>query len=422
MEFPKIPRTGLGLRDVFTGAFMSDPDWRSTGKESTPLGWLMRSSPLVNAFSQVTPQALGGLGKMRLDDFDLAREEDPEMRRNTLRIGDYPELDDQTGLKQGPGVDAARRGAQFAGAAAKDFTTQGLQNIWWFLNAYEAASMMGGRQALHGALSDRTLPWEKPIEHAPQGSPFSRHSLRFAAAFPLVLGAASATGTLLRQPGYSAVLPSEEDPRQSENPVSEGFMRAVGRSGKLLPYDEFVQERPDVSRDEYEAYKAFLYGDKNLIKVTGDGIHGPEVNFVGKSVPLLTGILPVVGGIVGGRVGLRLAGERLATSASGNQFKTLERAKEKVNKIKTDLTVARAGYGKEEPEQVQERLSKAVKAYTSKVNQVEGALLTGTIGGSTAGLITTGAGAALLEQMRRAANAEENRQKQAEELATLEAY
>ena len=37
-------------------------------------------------------------------------------------------------------------------------------------------------------------------------------------------------------------------------------------------------------------------------------------------------------------------------------------------------------------------------------------------------LIITGAGAALLEQMRRAANAEENRQKQAEELATLEAY
>jgi hypothetical protein len=421
MEFPKIPRTGLGLRDVFTGAFMSDPDWRSTGKSSTPLGWLFRGSPLVNALSQVTPQAIGGLGKKRLDDFDLAREEDPEMRRNTLRIGDYPELDDQPGLKQGPGVDAARRGAQFAGAAAKDFTTQGLQNIWWFLNAYEAASMMGGRQALHGALSDRTLPWERPIEHAPQGSPFSRHSLRFAAAFPLVLGAASATGTLFRQPGYAAVLPGEEDPRQSENSMSEAFMRAVGRSGKLLPYDEFAQERPDVSRDEYESYKAFLHGNKDLIKVTGDGIHGPEINFVGKSVPLLTGILPVVGGIVGGRAGLRFAGEKLASS-SGNQFKALELAKEKVNKIKTDLTVAKAGYGREEPQKVQERLERAVKAYTSKVNQVEGALLAGTIGGSSAGLITTGAGAALLEQIRRAANAEENRQKQSEELTPVEAY
>lgn len=416
MELPRVPRTGLGLRDVFTGAFMADPDWRASGKTSSPLGWLMRSSPIVNAYSQLAPRALGGLGKQRIDAFDLARAEDPDMRRNTLRIGDYPELDNQPDIKQGAAADIARKGAQLAGAAAKDITTQGVQNIWWFLNAYEAASMMAGRQAVHGALAGRTLPWEKPIEHAPQGSPFSRHSLRFAAAFPLVLGASAATGTLLRQPGYSAVLPSEEDPRASENLVSEGFMRAVGRSGKLLPYDEFVQERPDVSRGEYEAYKAFLYGDKNLIKATGDGIHGPEINFVGKSVPVLTGILPVVGGIIGGRAGLRFAGGRLASSSGGNQFQKLERIKKTVDRTKLNLTVAKAGYGREEPGDIQRRLDKSVAAYTNRVNRVEGAMLAGTIGGSATGLGITAAGASLLEQMRRAANAEENRREQLAEL------
>ena len=89
-------------------------------------------------------------------------------------------------------------------------------------------------------------------------------------------------------------------------------MRAIGRTGQLLPYDEFVQERPDVSRGEYESYKAFLHGDKSLLKFNADGIQGAEVNFLGKSIPLLTGLAPLVGCVIGGRVGVRLAGRRLA--------------------------------------------------------------------------------------------------------------
>ena len=36
----------------------------------------------------------------------------------------------------------------------------------------------------------------------------------------------------------------------------------MGRTGNLLPYDEFSKVRPDVSKDEYGRYQAFKY-DKN---------------------------------------------------------------------------------------------------------------------------------------------------------------
>jgi hypothetical protein len=416
-----LPRTGLGLRDIFTRSYMADPDWRSTGKTSTPAGWLFRSSPIINAVSQVAPRWMGGLGGKRMSDFDLARQQDPKLRQSTLRVGDYPELDGVQGLRSGTLPDLTRRGAQFAGAAAKDLTTQGLQNIWWFLNAYEAASMMAGRQGYHGALGSRLLPWEKEITGGPKGAPFSRSALRFASVFPLAVGAGVATGTLIRQPGYEAVLPSSEDRRETENPLSETVMRAVGRSGKLLPYDEFVKERPDVSRGDYEAYKAFLFGDKSLIKATADGIHGPEINFVGKSVPLLTGVLPVLGGIAAGRAGLRFAGKRLAAAPGGNRFGQLTALEKRVRQLDADLTVAKQGYGKRTVAEVERDRAEAVGQHAAKLNEVEGALLTGALAGSASGLTVTAAAANLLEQMRRAAAAEESRRKAAEgQLAAVE--
>ena len=86
----------------------------------------------------------------------------------------------------------------------------------------------------------------------------------------------------------------------------------------MLPYDEFVQERPDVTRGEYESYKAYLHGNKSPIKGTLDGINGPEVNFLGKSMPVATAVLPAVAGILGARYGARKAAKRLANDSSGN--------------------------------------------------------------------------------------------------------
>jgi hypothetical protein len=435
MEIPQVPRSGLGLRDVFKQAFMADPDFRSYGSVADPFAWLMRRSNILDAARQYAPGYLLGYGPEKLKAFDEQRTVDPEMRQSTLRVGDFPELDGKE-VKQGRGPDLARRGAQFAGAAAKDATTQGLQSIWWFLNAPEAASVLAASQAQHGALGGTLavpglghvpLPWEKPIPQAPAGSPITRPSLRFAAAVPLVLAASAASGTLSRQPGYGAVLPTEEDRKESADPITERLYRTVGRSGSLLPYNEFIQERPDVSRGQYESYKAFLHGDKGLVKFTPDGIHGAEVNFVGKSVPLLTGLLPLVGGVVAGRAGLRMAGKRLADSPSGNRFAELQALREAKDKAKLNLTYTKGGFapgapggGKLTTEEATKIHTKAVEDYTAAANHVESRLLLGTLAGTSAGLGITGAGAMLLEQVRRARNLEENRLAAEEEARQLQ--
>ena len=121
--------------------------------------------------------------------------------------------------------------------------------------------------------------------------------------------------------GYSAVIQSDEDPSKTENVIGEIAAKYIlGKTGNLLPYDEFSQARPDVSRGEYNAYKAFKYdkeGDFNIfddgkvtlptgvVKATTDGIHGPEVQFLGRSLPLTTTLIPYLGAVAGGIAGVR---------------------------------------------------------------------------------------------------------------------
>ena len=108
--------------------------------------------------------------------------------------------------------------------------------------------------------------------------------------------------------GYEAVVPSAEDKSKTDNVVAEVAAKYfLGRTGNLLPYDEFKKVRPDVSPGEYNAYKAFKY-DKNvdmnpfddgkftlpasILKGTTEGIHGPEIQFLGRSLPVNTAFIP----------------------------------------------------------------------------------------------------------------------------------
>ena len=121
--------------------------------------------------------------------------------------------------------------------------------------------------------------------------------------------------------GYEAAVPSEADPSKTANPVLEVAAKYImGRTGNLLPYDEFSKVRPDVSRGEYNAYKAFKY-DKDtdlnpfddgkmtlptgIIKTTDDGIHGAEVQFLGRSLPVNTALIPFAGAVAGAAAGVR---------------------------------------------------------------------------------------------------------------------
>ena len=122
------------------------------------------------------------------------------------------------------------------------------------------------------------------------------------------------------QEGYKAVFESEEDPSKTSNVIGEVAAKYIlGRTGNLLPWDEFKKVRPDVSKDEYMRYKAFKFDNEadlnpldgdvvlptGVLKYTNEGIHGPEVQFLGRSLPLSTAILPAAASVMGTAYGAK---------------------------------------------------------------------------------------------------------------------
>lgn len=114
-----------------------------------------------------------------------------------------------------------------------------------------------------------------------------------------------------RVAGYQAINPDEDDPRISTTPLSEllidrGFL---GKRGRLLPWEQFRQERTDIPYEQYEKYQNYLRNkDDNplrdmtggLIKGTLDGINGPELSVMGYSVTP-TGALAAGAALLAGR-------------------------------------------------------------------------------------------------------------------------
>ena len=221
----------------------------------------------------------------------------------------------------------AARAAQVAGVLGRDVMTDGARNIWWFLNAPQAATQAVALQGIHkSGLARRKTPLIGNV------------GLRLAATAPAVAAMSTAIGNIGRPAGYKAILPSEEDPRKTDSAVGELLSRYfLGRTGRLLPYNEFVKERPDVDKGEYMRYKAYQFnketdlnpldGDFNILgalRGTSEGIHGPEINFMGKAIPVLTGILPTAAAIAGIRRGVNTAGRRLAGGGDLKRVAQLE--------------------------------------------------------------------------------------------------
>ena len=229
----------------------------------------------------------------------------------------------------------AARTAQALGVLGRDVMTDGARNIWWFLNAPQAATQAVALQGIHesGTPISKKYYSRKPM--------IGNVGLRLAATAPAVVAMSTAIGNIGRPAGYKAILPSEEDPRKTDSPIGELLSRYfLGRTGRLLPYSEFAKERPDVDKGEYQRYKAYQFnkqtdlnpldGDFNILgalRGTTEGIHGPEINFMGKAIPVLTGILPTAAAIAGIRRGVNTAGRRLA---AGGDF-------EKLSKMETVL-------------------------------------------------------------------------------------
>ena len=260
---------------------------------------------------------------------------------------------------------------QVAGTVAADLTQDATRRFYWLLNAAQAtgevinegvlnrankfAAKQGNAPLLYGrkpvlnpnsgeALTpkNRNLAVDMGVARVQDGKLIPNRGYSIAGegddakfvernfkpgelqALAIPTGIAINTGLGLLTPfggaeGYKAAVPSEEDPTKTDNVLQEVALKYfMGRTGNLLPYEEFAKVRPDVSRDEYNRYQAFKY-DKNtdvnpfdgdltlpggVLKTTDEGIHGPELQFLGRSLPVTTGLIPYASALAGGASGV----------------------------------------------------------------------------------------------------------------------
>ena len=136
------------------------------------------------------------------------------------------------------------------------------------------------------------------------------HNPGAVAALSIPAGLAINSGIGMMTPfggaeGYKAVFESEDDPSKTSNVIGEvGAKYILGRTGGILPWDEFKKVRPDVSKDEQTCdtrHSSLTTTDMDptdgdiilltgVIKATSEGIHGPEVQFLGRSLPVNTAL------------------------------------------------------------------------------------------------------------------------------------
>ena len=335
-EFPKDP-TAADLRAIFTQAFKgsnkaydafiqrNNPDLKL---ENSPVADMVTSSPIAGGIKQILPERvgdtklgqvvasnlpdrlrgaflaakLGGLSEADKQQYRELRAENPELRQATVEVGRVPLQDGITEVDLGPGNYRAKA-AQAAGVVAADLASDGMRNVWWFLNAPQAVAQVAMFQGMRQATANAA---EGDPNLSPNQALIRNRNLRMAAAAPAWIATSMGIGNFMRQPGYKAVVPDAENPTETANAAAELANRYfLGRTGSLLPYDEFVKERPDVSRSEYNAYKRYLFSGNSPIKATMDGIQGPEVTFMGKSIPLATGLIPMAGAVIGARRGIK---------------------------------------------------------------------------------------------------------------------
>jgi len=250
------------------------------------------------------------------------------------------------------------RSGQLLGTLAADLTQDNTRSFWWLMNAAQAVGNVVAEKAL--AKANPSL-YGQTVQIAPNGKPLTiKKNERLAqemglldnqgkpkkgvkinsdgeiskrnfepgdkAALLIPTGVAINSGLGLLSPfggaeGYEAAAPDPEDKTKTRNVIEEVALKYfMGRTGNLLPYEEFSQVRPDVSREEYNKYQGFKYSkdtDLNpfddgeitlpgrIAKATTDGIHGPEVQFLGRSLPLTTAGIPFATALAGGVVGVR---------------------------------------------------------------------------------------------------------------------
>ncbi len=369
---PTLGELGNIFRQAFKASGKGFEDFRQREGgfevERSPVSQMFAASPIASVTRQILPDKVGdtqigrlisgvlpqrlqkpveniGLGGYSAKDrreFSEARTQDPVLRESSVEIGKIP-LGPDAAVEAPAGAGNYRaKAAQAAGVVAADLASDGMRNIWWFLNAPQAIAQVAMFQGISQASERQKLASPFGLDQGKfigQAPVIRNRNLRMAAAAPAWIAASMGVGNFIRQPGYKAVLPSEDDPTKTSNPAGELASRYfLGRSGALLPYDEFRKERPDVTRQEYNAYKNYLFSGKSPLKATIEGPQGPEVTFMGKSIPLATGLLPMAAAVVGARRGVKRGMTKVAARGGyEKESDSRDLIKEMIKKQKDDV-------------------------------------------------------------------------------------
>jgi hypothetical protein len=153
----------------------------------------------------------------------------------------------------------ADEGIERVGQVAGDYIGDGTRNLWWLINAPQAITGLVGRSIMKS-----------------EGTGALGAAL---GGTGLTLGMELATGNIDltnldeagRPKGYSALFPKEIqqinpetgelevvlDRTKSNNPAAEIAARYfLNRTGRILPEEQFLAERPDVTPEEYARFRA----------------------------------------------------------------------------------------------------------------------------------------------------------------------
>lgn len=388
---------------------------RGVSPEGPKADTVLNRIPLVDAYRDLAPRAFGGFS------------------------------DDERVHRAASGIDLMKGNSMQAlggalGRSGADFVNNGLRSVWWLLNAPQAVadvaaeqvSSIANREGLYGldyALENeaKKLGWidskgrpknssinpvrfdrKIPERNDPQlqrrvddlraqgGSGKKLYSRRRVGANLSTLLAAPAaiainSGLGLNNPfggddGRKAVFGSEEDPTKTDNVIAEVAAKYIlGRQGDLLPWDEYKKVRPDVTKDEYMAYKAYRHskapdynilddGDINIlngvIKATDDGLDGGEVMFLGRSMPIATTIAPTVAGVLGAGLGSALSqygGLNIDGVTEG-----IARRQTEIESIEKDLGSMKADDSKRATREKRiNQLNKEISRKTGLLNQMQ---------------------------------------------------
>ena len=349
-----------GKLQQFTDAFKDAygegrEEWARSYREGRKSLGKAEDAPRINEMSGAYPT---GVRLKELADDLSGRKRSPEIERKRLIRRD---------LGLGPKEGAIPRTGQLLGTVAADLTQDVTRNFYWLLNAAQATGNVIAEKGLSFANARKYegTPKElygRSVVKGPEGQTYNfkqgedipdkyvakggerilpRKGYSFdedgtlfrrnfepgdKAALLIPTGVAINAGLGLLSPfggaeGFKAAIPSEEDPTKTENVIGEIASKYfLGRTGNLLPYDEFSKVRPDVSPEEYKAYQAFKYDNSTdinpfddgqvvapagILKYTNEGILGPEVQFLGRSLPVTTAGIPFAAALAGGALGVR---------------------------------------------------------------------------------------------------------------------